>query len=150
MTQIAHTPISEEVLKAAEEITLADLLESPSFSPWLVSAIGNAIRLYTWIDGTDALQDKKLRFEMFEIFNSIPNEDRRACFQAVKTLVHQRTSSSLLGSSPHCGIVLLRRCSTPATPSTSSEKTDYGSARWCWSQHCDRCNRLQPRQCQGV
>ena len=38
----SHTPISEAVLKAAEGITLAELLESPTYSPWLISAFGNA------------------------------------------------------------------------------------------------------------
>ena len=88
MTQLNHTPISEEVLDAAEDVSLADLLESPSFSPWLISAMGNALRLYSSIEGTDSRHDKKLRFKLYELFNLIPNEDRKACFATVKELVH--------------------------------------------------------------
>ena len=91
MTQRTHVGISEEVLKAAEDISLAELLESPSFSPWMMSAIGNAIRLYNGIEGTDTRQDKKLRFELFELFNAVPNEDRKECFATVKHLVHKNT-----------------------------------------------------------
>jgi hypothetical protein len=88
-TQHAHTPISEEVLKAAKEITLAELLESPSYSSWLISAFGNANRLFHHIEGTDARQDKRLRFEIYEIFNMIPDTDRKACFSTVRDLVWQ-------------------------------------------------------------
>ena len=83
----AHTPISERVLKAASEITLAELLESPTFSPWLISAFGNANRLFHHIEGTDARQDKRLRFEIYELFNMIPNADRITCFNTVRELV---------------------------------------------------------------
>ena len=93
MTQQLHTPISEEVLKSAEDISLGELLESPSFYPWIISAIGNALRLHNGIEGTDTRQDKKLRFEMYELFNAIPNDDRRSCFNTVKLLVQASSTA---------------------------------------------------------
>ena len=82
-----HTPISEEVLEAAGKITLADLLESPAYSPWIVSAFGNANRLAHRIEGTDSEEDEFLQFRVYKIFNMIPDSDRKACFNTVRDLV---------------------------------------------------------------
>lgn len=82
--------IPDSVLTAAERISLKDLLDSPPFQSFLVSALGNGLQsMQKFADVTDE-RDEFLMFRLDQIFRSIPYETRRACFDEVSRLYRER------------------------------------------------------------
>ena len=82
--------VPEGVLTAAERLSLKDLLDSPSFQCFLISAIGNGIQnFHKFSDVTDE-RDEFLMFRIDQIFKSIPYDTRRACFDEVARLYRER------------------------------------------------------------
>lgn len=82
--------IPDSVLTAAERLSLKDLLDSPSFQCFLVSALGNSIQnFHKFSDVTDE-RDEFLMFRLDQLFKNIPYETRRACFDEVGRLYRER------------------------------------------------------------
>ena len=82
--------IPDSVLGAAGRLSLKDLLDSPPFQSFLVSAIGNSLQsMQKFADVTDE-RDEFLMFRLDQIFKSIPYETRRACFDEVSRLYRER------------------------------------------------------------
>ena len=82
--------IPDNVLANAERLSLRDLLDSPAFQSFLVSAIGNGLQnSHKFADVTDE-RDEFLMFRLDQIFKSIPYDTRRACFDEVARLYRER------------------------------------------------------------
>ena len=82
--------VPDSVLTSAERLSLKDLLDSPSFQCFLISAIGNGIQnFHKFADVTDE-RDEFLMFRIDQIFKSIPYDTRRACFDEVARLYRER------------------------------------------------------------
>jgi hypothetical protein len=82
--------IPDSVLTAAERLSLKDLLDSPAFQLYLVSAIGNSLQTFhKFMEVTDE-RDEFLMFRLDQLFKSIPYETRRACFDEVGRLYREK------------------------------------------------------------
>ena len=85
-----HIQIPDNVLANAERLSLRDLLDSPAFQSFLVSAIGNGLQnSHKFADVTDE-RDEFLMFRLDQIFKSIPYDTRRACFDEVARMYRER------------------------------------------------------------
>lgn len=82
--------IPDSVLNVAERLSLKDLLDSPAFNIYLVSAIGNSLQTFhKFVEVTDE-RDEFLMFRLDQILKSIPYETRRACFDEVGRLYREK------------------------------------------------------------
>ena len=82
--------IPDKVLNAADRLTLKDLLDSPAFNIYLVSAIGNSLQTYHKVMEVIDERDEFLMFRLDQIFKGIPYETRRACFDEVGRLYREK------------------------------------------------------------
>ena len=82
--------IPDSVLTAAERLSLKDLLDSPSFQCFLVSALGNGIQNFHKFAEVSDERDEFLMFRLDQILKSIPYETRRACFDEVGRLYREK------------------------------------------------------------
>lgn len=82
--------IPENVLAASENIHLRDLLDSPTFRPWIVSAISNAVRASFASDEPAVEDDQFLQFKMHQMMRAIPYDVRRSCFRASTAMLRER------------------------------------------------------------
>ena len=82
--------IPEPVLSAAERLSLKDLLDSPAFNIYLVSAIGNSLQTFHKFAEVVDERDEFLMFRLDQILKSIPYETRRACFDEVGRLYREK------------------------------------------------------------
>ena len=75
--------IPEKVLKASENLKLSDLLSSPTFDHWILSALGNALR-HADVDADETEEedekDEFLQFKIHKLVRGVPYEDRREHF----------------------------------------------------------------------
>lgn len=82
--------IPDQVLDSAARLSLKDLLDSPSFQIFLVSAMGNGLQnFHKFMDVVDE-RDEFLMFRLDQLFKSIPYETRKACFDEVGRLYRER------------------------------------------------------------
>lgn len=82
--------IPDKILNAAERLTLKDLLDSPAFNIYLVSAIGNSLQTFhKFMEVTDE-RDEFLMFRLDQIFKGIPYDTRRACFDELGRLCREK------------------------------------------------------------
>ena len=86
--------LPEAALAAAEEITLRDLLESPSHQAWLLSALGNAAKFSNDFKGAESHLDEYLQFKTHKVFAEVPYEQRMASFLATNTLIKNHKLSA--------------------------------------------------------
>jgi hypothetical protein len=82
--------IPENVLAAAENLHLRDLLESPTFQPWLVSAVSNALNAAPSANGDANDDDQYLQFKLHQMLRAIPYQARRECFGTTARLIRER------------------------------------------------------------
>lgn len=82
--------IPDAVLEKADRISLKDLLKSPTFQCFVVSAVGNGVRnAHAFSEITDET-DEFLQFRMHQLMGAIPYETRRACFDEVGRIFRER------------------------------------------------------------
>lgn len=82
--------IPDAVLEKADRVTLKDLLKSPTFQCFVVSAVGNGVRnAHSFSEVTDET-DEFLQFRMHQLMGAIPYETRRACFDEVGRIFRER------------------------------------------------------------
>ena len=79
--------LSSAALKDAEDITLRELLESPTFQAWAVSAIGNASRFRHQFKGTDSHLDEYLQFKIQRVINQVTHEQKVGLYQATNEII---------------------------------------------------------------
>ena len=82
--------IPENALSSADRITLKDLLASPSFQCFVISALGNGIQNAHKFSEVMDEKDEFLQFRMHQLMNAVPYETRRACFDEVGRIFRER------------------------------------------------------------
>ena len=100
----------EKVLKASENLKLSDLLASPTFDHWILSALGNALR-HADVESDDIGEDEKdefLQFRVHKIVRGIPYEDRREHFaesgRLIRLMKGQHTFQAAPLQRPWCNL----------------------------------------------
>ncbi|MFZ9095538.1 MAG: hypothetical protein ACO22O_12420 [bacterium] len=89
------TEIPETVLTAASNINLRDLLESPTFQAWLVSAVSNALGAANATSSSANDDDQYLQFKLHQMMRAIPYETRRECFGTTSRLIRERKAQRM-------------------------------------------------------
>tara|TARA_Y100000004_G_C8671931_1_gene309630 strand:+ start:54 stop:392 length:339 start_codon:yes stop_codon:yes gene_type:complete len=82
-------PLPDKLLSDVENITLSDLLRSPTFRPFVLSALGNGVSINQ--DCTD-LNDKDemfFKFTIDQVIKRIPEDDRRDYFYESGRLIRE-------------------------------------------------------------
>ena len=82
-------PLPEKLLSDLENISLSDLLKSPSFRPFVLSALGNGVSITQ--DDLD-LNDKDemfFKFTIDQVIKRIPQDDRRDYFNESGRLIRE-------------------------------------------------------------
>ena len=85
-------PIAPEVLEAAEKITLRDLIDSPAYQSWMMSALSNGSRFRLQFKDTDTDFDTWIQFQVHTVMDAIPSEQKQECFEITNTIIknHKR------------------------------------------------------------
>ncbi len=84
-----------EVLEAASEMTVADLLDSPTAQVWIISALGNVPRFHQNFETKGVTkQDAFLRFIIQSIQESIPVKLRHKAYAVTCELIRERKDQS--------------------------------------------------------
>ncbi|MFZ9866303.1 MAG: hypothetical protein ACO3EI_05705 [Candidatus Limnocylindrus sp.] len=83
-TDISRLTISDEALKLAESITLADLLESPVTMADTVSLISNILRHGAQYNELKQDEDVQIELTMFRINQLIDSDTRTAIFHHLR------------------------------------------------------------------
>ena len=78
---------SKEILKAAKDITLADLLRSPSFQHWIISALHNGVRFGEQDADPRLKVDQLLQLQVYQITRLIPSKDRVSAFRTTGEMI---------------------------------------------------------------
>ena len=76
-----------EILEAAENITLRDLLESPAYQSWLMSALSNGSRFRLQFKDADSHYDEFTQFRVDRVLAAIPSEQKQLCFNATNEII---------------------------------------------------------------
>jgi hypothetical protein len=87
---MATQQIPDNVLNAAENIQLRDLLQSPTFRPWIVSGINNAVRSAFMTEDEADEDDQYLQFKLNQMMRAIPFDIRREYFGETARMVRER------------------------------------------------------------
>jgi len=85
--------VPEKVLAASENILLRDLLESPAFCHWTISAVSNALQARRCNCEELNEDDEFLQFKVSRMFNAIPVETKRACYRETATQVNNNKNA---------------------------------------------------------
>ena len=80
-------PIAPEVLEAAEKITLRDLLDSPAYQSWMMSALSNGSRFRFQFKDTDTDFDTWIQFQVDRVMSAINSEQKQTCFEATNEII---------------------------------------------------------------
>ena len=85
-------PIAPEVLEAAEKVSLRDLLDSPAYQSWLMSALSNGSRFRFQFKDTDTDFDTWIQFQVDRVMSAIPSEQKQECFDITNLVIknHKR------------------------------------------------------------
>ena len=78
---------SPEILEAAEKISLRDLIESPAYQSWLMSALSNGSRFRFQFKDTDTDFDTWIQFQVDRVMSAIPSEQKQECFEITNTII---------------------------------------------------------------
>ena len=84
MIEIPNLP--DDVLKASENILLSDLLRSPAFRVFILSALGNSLRAQSREISLDE-DDEFFQFKIRKLFNAVPRETQSIYWKALKEQV---------------------------------------------------------------
>ena len=79
--------IAPEILEAAEKISLRDLLDSPAYQSWLVSALSNGSRFRLQFKDTDADFDTWVQFQVDRVMSAIASEQKQECFETTNEII---------------------------------------------------------------
>ena len=84
---MVKTPeLPDNVLQASENILLSDLLRSPAFRVFTLSALGNSLRAQSREISSDE-DDEFFQFKIRKLFNAVPREIQSIYWQAVRQQV---------------------------------------------------------------
>lgn len=84
---MTNTPeLPQDVIKAAENILLSDLLKSPTFRPFTLSALGNSLKAQSKNTSVDE-DDEFFQFKVRKIFQAVPQQTKSDYWRAVRELM---------------------------------------------------------------
>ena len=86
---------SPEILEAAENISLRDLLDSPAYQSWLMSALSNGSRFRLQFKGADSQFDEYTQFRVDRVLAAIPSEQKQLCFNATNEIIRSNKKERL-------------------------------------------------------
>ena len=89
--------LPEKVLAASENNLLRDLLESPAFSFWMVSALCNGVQSSHITDEKASEDEEFFVFKMQKLLKAIPIETKQACFKQTALQVAANKNASRAG-----------------------------------------------------
>ena len=81
--------IAPEVLEAAEKISLRDLLDSPAYQNWVVSALSNGSRFRFQFKDTDSDFDSWIQFQVDRVMAAIPSDQKQECFDTANLIIRE-------------------------------------------------------------
>ena len=81
--------IAPEVLEAAEKISLRDLLDSPAYQSWLISALSNGSRFRFQFKDTDSDFDSWIQFQVDRVMAAIPSDQKQECFDIANLIIRE-------------------------------------------------------------
>ena len=87
MTKFIDAHLTDDALKTASRITLADLLECPITQCWAISMICNSLKSSTKFDDIAEEEDELLAFRLFKINNTLDATERQASFAQCGQLI---------------------------------------------------------------
>ena len=76
-----------EILEAAEKVSLRELLESPAYQSWVISALSNGSRFRLQFKGADSHLDEYTQFRVDRVLSAIPSEQKQECFEIANTII---------------------------------------------------------------
>ena len=80
------------LLDEASKISLAEILDSPAFQPWVVSMMANSIKCSYHFETTK--DDEILEYRVAKVFKTIPYEERIALFAMCSRMVRERQAEA--------------------------------------------------------
>ena len=86
-TMYSKQDFAPEILKAAENISLRDLLESPAYQSWMISALSNGSRFRLQFQGADSDFDSWTQFQVDRALAGIPSEQKQICFDSINEII---------------------------------------------------------------
>ena len=76
-----------EILEAAEKISLREILESPAYQTWVISALSNGSRFRLQFKGSDSHLDEYTQFRVDRVLSAIPSDQKQECFEAANEII---------------------------------------------------------------
>ena len=87
--------LSPEILEAAEKISLRDLLDSPAYQSWLLSALSNGSRFRFQFKDNDTHFDTWIQFQVDSVMAAIPSEQKQECFEITNTIIRNHKKEKM-------------------------------------------------------
>ena len=87
--------IAPEILEAAEKVSLRDLLDSPAYQSWLMSALSNGSRFRLQFKDADSHLDEYTQFRVDRVLSAIPSEQKQLCFNATNEIIKSNKKERL-------------------------------------------------------
>ncbi len=88
MEQYQPIELPEEILLAADDITVAELLQSTSAQCWIVSALVNSQRFHEHFAHSDLAEEDKLLFKIYKINRALTRQHKQECYRRVNECSH--------------------------------------------------------------
>lgn len=85
MEQFQPLQLSEETLSLADDITLAELLQSTGAQCWMISALINAQRFHEHFVHVDIAEEDSMLFKLYKINRSLSQGQKSECYRRVNT-----------------------------------------------------------------
>lgn len=91
-SKYSFTPLPEEVLEAADKITLAEVLECCYSNGFILSAISNSVKNHRKLQSNDVSSDRKTHMKLLYINSLIPNRIKLENFTVANSLIKDRNA----------------------------------------------------------
>ena len=82
-------PLPDKLLSDVKNITLEDLLRSPTFRPFVLSALGNGVSINQDCADLNDKDEMFFKFTIDQVIKRIPEDDRRDYFYESGRLIRE-------------------------------------------------------------
>ena len=82
-------PLPDKLLSDVKNITLEDLLRSPTFRPFVLSALGNGVSINQECTDLNDKDEMFFKFTIDQVIKRIPEDDRRDYFYESGRLIRE-------------------------------------------------------------
>lgn len=80
------SPLPADFLDDADMFNLSELLECTAVRPWILSALGNAVRFSNKFELTEPKKDEKMLYQLWRLMNQLDDKEKRD-YYALTSLV---------------------------------------------------------------